>query len=803
MRPRYQKHTRLATSLPIIGSPFFIKSIRFLIVLLVLAQACIIHGSNALGLSPERGAFAQAPGANPLPIHFVITSPKIPEIELLTHTVDMQLQVNSSGAGESDLTQLRPEQLVLTVQASYRFHNVGKDGRTVRLTLSPASNRLLTGTPGGTAPALTQQASVLVDNQAVGLQSATDNTSTFQLALAPDQRSVVLVNYSIPIGAAALPTIVYPVDWMDGWSNEMSLRVNVRTNSAIPPESWTGISPDGWNYALSNNIQQPDIKWLYDVVLPESAFQMQFAHPLLWQALQSNITASVNSPGAASFLSVGNIYKQLYLVAASSSSEPTSASESADSTAELFYSQAVAAYTEGIQAGEEAGDAPSALALLHAQLASLYRNKIIASGDSGSQYAALTAQEAMLALAQLPAESALRAELTQWQIDGLYSLFQEARQQRQWSESLAYIEQLVPLVETNPTPAVNVERLNEIRRIIIIQEALDVLEGGNKDAAIALAGPEIADAALQPAPEEQSLFLRWEIETTVQAGQTLVGLNTFTDGQQLQRAQNGLSNLIGSWQRSGLIRIDEPMEVSLQEPNQGGVVANSTTDGVSANPGTGIQNYALTVTFAIDHDQPRDVFLQTLPVDANWALLRELFRHLTPQVESVGSLFTEDQAIRMNLDLRAAGDHWDTMAAKLRRNAEDARAESANSSTSLSSGSLSSISLGGANAALAARIRAVNFANEAEVWQNLSQNSWVMVRMEANAARNSDSAEDVTSNSANSENSVSRSWLATVKTPPQSFQIEAASLASGRIALLLVSVILGLFIFSGLLWWLL
>lgn len=767
--------------------------------LFLLVPACIIHGINTLPLFPSSTVLAQGTASSVFPPHYVIASPQIPGIELLTHTVDMQLQF-SADATDAASTQLRAEQVILSVSASYRFHNTAQDGRTLQLTVAPSSGQS-TSTVSGTP-----RVNVQIDNQAVALEAGTEGTGTFQLALAADQRRVVVLTYTIPIGASALPTINYPVDWLERWDNNMSLRVNMRTNSAIPPESWTILAPDGWNYALSNDIQQPDIKWLYDIELPDNAFQLQFVHPSIWQTLQNNIAASVSNPGAAGFLSVGNTYKQIYLEAIALPGRADLSQSTVSSVADLFYAQAVAAYTEGIQEGEAANDPPSTIALLHAQLAGLYRYKIIASGSNAKQYAELTAREAVTALSQLPADSALRSELIQWQIEGLYSLLQNARQQQRWSESLAFIEQLMPLVEANPTPAVNRERLNEIRRIILIQEALDLLEGGNKEAAIQLAGPEIANAELQPSLEEQSLFRRWQIDVTVQTEGTVLSLEAFTDGHQLQRAQNGLSSLIGAWEQNDLIRVDDAIAVSLHKSSSDDTGGNAGNAGIV--PEDSSQLYVLTAKFFVEHEQPRDAFLQTLPDDANWALLRELFKHLTPQVERVGTLFMEDRTIRMNLDLRAAGDHWDTMAARLSRDAEAARTELANAessggSASSSTGAASSTSLDAANAALTARIRAVNFANEAEVWQDLSQNSWIMVRMEANTVGNSAVAETLSTDVTNSGNMASRSWLATVETPPQSFQIEAASLAPGRIALLLVSVIIGLFFFSGLLWWLL
>lgn len=786
-------HTRLATSALIrvltYGVPKYKVSWQPYLTSLIVALLLIALSANQLeakhlataysAIRPAAVSFAE----QGLSGHIVIQSPQIPELELVTHTVDMRFQLSGSTAtaGELDLSQLSNEQVLLTVRASYRFHNTGQDGRTVRLLLLPSP--LSVSSASFNQP---QQVAVQIENQPVGIQSNAEGNDTIELAISPDQRRTVLLTYQLTLGKSLLPTIVYPVDWLDSWvsfnnASDVSLRFNIGLVDGIPAESWTIVAPEGWSYALSNNIQQPDVKWLYDGTLPESAIQFQFVHPLAWQNLQQNNSAE--NPTPAALLALGNTYRGLYLEAESvPTSNDTIALSATAKEAELFYAQAVAAYTKGLQVASETNDTSSASALLHARLAGLYRNKILGNEASSATYAALTTKEVNAALAQLPPESTLRAELAQWQIEGLYSLLQDAQSERRWDASLTYIDQLMSLMGNYSSPVINSQRLSDIRRIVIAQEALDLLEAGNKDAAISLAGADIANQDLQPPLEEQSLFTRWHITATVAPDRTYLSLNAFTDSQQLQRAQNGLAGLISNWQLANLVMVEEEITVA-QGTGLGSSLA-VTAEGIGgSNSSTDVQqDYPIHATLSIDNEQPRESLLQSLPDDANWALLKALLNDLTPQTEQSESLLMEEQSLAMVMDLRAAGDHWATMVAKLQRDAQ--QAENASLADATSSQGFSDPDA--ANAQLASRIRSVNFANEARVWQDLIGKSWVLISLTTDTV----------------PNPVERSWIATVKSPPQNLQIEGATLATSRIAIIMVALFIFLLMLAGFLWWL-
>lgn len=695
--------------------------------------------------------------------HYIVTHAGIPELILQTHTVDMAIQADlPPGATPGSLSS---EQIGLVVESRYRFLNESKEARSIRFSLQRAADsetKRLTSSPA--------DVTIQIDGQLTTGQLTGSEQLVVDAQFQSEQQRSLLVSYRVSLGQAPLILVRYPVEWLRSWGNDYSLRFNLRVDEQIPNEAWTILQPDGWNYALSENVRQPDLKWLFDGQLPASPITFQFIHPLMLRELQGIQQRVTANPGAVDYLELGQRYQQLLMAA---KSVPPSVQSSNGTyyqqVADRFYAQSVAAYSSGVQVGGQSNENPDVLALLHARLAAQYRSRLADSvmrnqngrsnADGGYQYARLMIQEATNSLELLPSESPLRAELQQWQIEGTYMLYQRARNDQEWDRSLAYLNQLSDLVGPAGEHSITQQTISEQRRIIVIQQALELLEGGNEEAAVALAGDEIGAAELRPPPDQESLFSQWQITVTVDNQTTHMDLKAIPVSTRTNRATDQLKFLLNRWLASGWV-------IAAEQP-----ALKNDTDA----------SYMRT-QISIPHSQPRDVLVQSLSDDVNWALLRELLGQTRPQVDSASLTLFERKRIDMVLDLRTVGDQWDLRAAQLRNQAEDAQQVAQAGSNSAGKSSIEQ-----SNLELRSRIQAVNYANEATIWEDLADRSWVVVALQVG----------------NSGRGQERSWLATVNMPPQRLILESSALSPVRAAGILLTTLLSLVFLSAILWWLL
>src|SRR5690606_38696398 len=104
----------------------------------------------------------------------------------------------------------------------------------------------------------------------------------------------------------------------------------------------------------------------------------------------------------------------------------------------------------------------------------------------------LMTSEADLALAGLDPADPRHGELRQWQVEGLTLQLNDARNRRDWIAAFDVLERLSAL----PPDVVDPSMLAETSRALSVQQALQLLEEGDSDAAMRLAGPEIASVDL-------------------------------------------------------------------------------------------------------------------------------------------------------------------------------------------------------------------------------------------------------------------------------------------------------------------
>ncbi|MDQ3248662.1 MAG: hypothetical protein M3Q45_05570, partial [Chloroflexota bacterium] len=565
-------------------------------------------------------------------------------ITLQTHTVDFGLTHADNSVN-------------LSMDALYQLKNSGN---------TPVA-ALLRVTGGETQGSPLAPANLILwsGDQQWPLAPAENNSYTAQVPIDANSRIDLHLGYSINLDGV-LPAIVYPANLLGQWSGDPSLRITLIPAASINPDSWLRIEPAGWSYTQPAESDQPGLKWLYDAELPDQPLLFQIIHPNSWQQLsEAQAAATVGAPVQA-FTRLGELLRELYTTAVANADDAV--------LRQRFYAQAVAAYTAGI---ESAIISSTPAATLHAGLAALYRTRTVeATGVVNVAYATLMAEAASRALETLPADDGRRPELLQWQAEGLMAQLKTARETRNWPAALPLLDTLAGLPPEVADPAF----LAESRRAITVQQALQFLEQNNQAAALALAGGDITDATLLPPTAERSLFAAWQITTTITLAATQVELAATPFADRAQAAQAALQGVIDGWQQSETLAAGYTFQW-----------ADSATAGADAQ--------GLRLVLSLPPLSGGAPLAQAMPTDVDWVLLQGLLQQLAPQQTQQARLLRQQITLRQPLDLHAAGDQWDAMAANLERQATALEAESA------------AINATDAEGALRTRIQAANYRN--------------------------------------------------------------------------------------------
>jgi hypothetical protein len=641
-------------------------------------------------------------------------------IRLHTHTADIDLAYDGAA-------------LIAAVDALYRLQNKGSE--PAALTLKLVSD------PANAAPP-PDNLVVLVNDEPLIVTLADDGSAVVPVQVAADSTLDVRLNYAVTLGDGPLAVLRYRTAALAAWPGEPSLRVSIAALAAAPEASWLGIAPEGWNYAPGAG-SDPRIRWLYDAQLPDEVFRFTFIHPATWQLLTQATNEATTGAPTVNYLRLADLLRGLV----------TAADD--EKLRERFFAQAVAAYAAGLENATAISAPPAESAALHAGLAALYRTRSVGAGGAIDRaYMALMASEADQALAALPADAPERNELLQWQVEGLTLQLNDARDRRDWPAAFATLEQLAAL----PPSVVNVDTLADTRRALTVQQALQLLEEGDNQAAMQLAGAQVTSADLLPPANARPLFATWQVTATIApAGVGLVFTIQPVTGRE-QEAQSALESLVKSWESTDR---GEQFTFTLQpaEETAKGAVRLALTLPASG----GAANLA-----------------RVIPPGADWALVRTLLAQLAPNIERHAQLLYEQIRLSQPLDLRSTHEQWTGMAATLEQQAAESEAQSPQMS-------LAAADTDSAETALVARIKAANLRAAATAWRMLARNSLVAVQLSAGAG-----APPVT-----------RVWLATPETPLQTLQLEADVVSLSRLLVMIAAGFAGLFLAAGALWWLL
>lgn len=645
-----------------------------------------------------------APAAVTLP---AITPQQATEVALHTHLVRIELAPDPAG-------------VLVTLAAEYRLRNDNRTAASVPVQWdadAPANVAVtLDGAPVATA--------------ADGLRT------TAQIEMPADSERTLALRYQQVLPAAAIHTLRYPTRSLDPWGAQPSLRVDLLPGDALPPEAWLTVNPPSWRYAPPTVTDGTALEWLYDGGLPD-AIIFEFVAPQTWQELQQ-LTAAASTP--ASYAALGAAYQRLANSAGALGRRALQ---------ERYHAQAVAAYTEGIRRGEAAGAPVGEVAGLHASLAALYRDQVVApDGVANPTFAELMTLAADQALPGIMADDPRRAELLRWQGEGLRLLLADARRRGDITTALALIDRLGDaLADENSAAFLAAER-----EALLVQQALALLEQGDRDAALALAGAVLTDATLQPPAELRPLFTRWSIETAITAAGADLAVHLTAAPERLEEARGALRDLVQRW---GQDSATSRFAVNLEEP--------------PANAEAG----QFTLRVGLPAGATGGALASALPAGADWALLRTLLTQLAPKIESETNWLQQRVNVALPIDLRGAGTQWDAVAQTLEEQAAQFTATAA--ATSGAAATLES--------SLRARVQAANYRHTAAQWQDLLRASQVTLTLRTGGPTGA-----------------ARAWLLTPASPPQMLDVAVEGLAFSRVLLLAASALLGIVLAAGVLW---
>ncbi len=711
---RYQKHMRFATSQGKLGAPknatarplvfnFKMSDVRGLWALWAAALALLA----ALGpVEPLRAAALpqteqSAPG---ITRQLYLLPAESTTVQLQTHVANFSVVDAGEGA------------VSVYADAAYTLNNTGREPATLPLLLFL-----------GTGSVEPQDVSLMVESQVVGL-TPHESGYAAQIEIGADTRLTLQLRYRLLLDDAPLATVRYAPSILRRWPGGISLRVEVSLPNSIPRESWTTVAPDTWTYATTG-ADVTAVRWLYDAGMPQEPFAVQFVNPAIFAQVQAAEAATAANGPAAGFLALGDLYRTL-----------SEADAAAEPVRERFAAQAIAAYADGVaRHSSAAGDE---LARLHIGLAGIYRSRSVTASEGMEQYAAAMAEEAGLALALLPAEDSRRSELLQWRADGLQLALARAMTAGEWSRADTLLDELMTL----PPEIVDPAMLAQQRQALLVQQALQLLARGEREAAITLAGPEIVGEVAMPPPELQPLFARWQITTTAEADGVQIDALGFVQPGRMEEARQTLTLAASRWQSAGAEA--EPPEAADDQ---------------------------IRLRLKLPHNVDGALLATHLPASADWTLLAAAVAQAEPKVETSTRLFWRDVRISRPLDLHTAGDQWNALAANLEHQA-------ATLATEADSGAQSD-----AEAALRRQIQAVNYRNTAESWRSLARDSWLLYRFET--APGDGTLVDG-----------ERVWYATVKSPPLVFSVQTQTVNTNLLAgfgVLMAVFVTGV---SGLLW---
>lgn len=618
-----------------------------------------------------------------------VVTPANGAVTLHTHIATIAFESDAQGTA------------ILSLNASYDLRNESREPIQLPLRIANADPvELILSVNGASLPV------AVSDNGEASAQVVVPAGGAAQLALAV-RRS---------LAGSDVAQINYPTELLRQWRGQRSIRIEVKPGATLENSAWLRIEPDSWVYApFADAIE---LEWMFEGAIPPRVL-FETVTPSAWQELRQ-LTSAASAAAPAAYAALAERYQRVAIAAAQVGNQAAE---------ERFWGQAVAAYTEGIRQAEAAGVSPVEVAGLHAGLASLYRTRI--AGTDSALYAQAMTAEAALALRGVMVDDPRRAELEQWQIDGLRLMLADLRRRGDIPGALALIEQLRTLPGAEGSGGAFLE---QERQALIVQQAVQLVEEGDRSTALELAGDLINTPTLQPPAEYRNLFTRWNVFATVSVDDVEVRVDVHLNLERADEAQAVLDEIVHTWRTTPALRALDPQIRRAPPEDESSIVE------LSLRIPTGDNGLALA---------------RTLPSSTEWALLRQFLSQLGPQIRTQTNGIWQRVQVSQPLDLRTAGEEWRRIAVELERQAEtfEQQATQAGAATM--------------QASQEARLRAANYRYTAQAWRDLAQNSQVMMSLSTPGATG-----DAT-----------RTWMVTVNSPPQMLNVQVDAISPARVLL--------------------
>jgi len=707
---RYQMHHRIATE-----SGVWAKALHALqrltpkqpFLLPLVALVLIVS------LCPQL-AQAQTPAGAPV----ILTPVENTSAQLQTHTTDIQLEQ----AGAS---------VVGTAQTLYRLRNEGVSAVSVTL-------RASSPTPSGPVP-LPADLRITAGGSAIALEES-EGGAQITVSVPASGRLDLRLSYTYNLGDASVVVAHYQAGALGNWARSTSFRLAFLVPPSIPEDAWLSIAPAGWRYGPSESADLISIRWLTEGNLP-AAFAFTFVNPALAQQ-ELSLRAAASSGGVVEKSALGNHYAEL------------AAGAQDAATRERYYGQAMAAYSDAVSQGTASGTLPGDMAQAYIGQARLLRQRIVASGGVSAEHARLLVDVGMKALSALAVDAPQRAEVEQWLSDGLALVLADARSRRDWQGALGILAQMEVNASANTAgSAFSAEAIAEERRRILFEQSLQLLEEGERDAAIAVSGEGIVGPELQPPADAQSLFSSWQNTVTVTANGTTLELTALAAPGKFDAALAAAQTLANAWSDS----------------------AGRTTGSVAFNAPPGPSTDPFVFTIRLPAGATGLALANSTPLRPDWALPRLLLTQLAPETSGESTFLRRSVLLKLALDLRSAGEQWLRLATDLEAQAFALDAQSSPSDRS---------SADALESALKARVQAANYRAEANNWRSLAENSQTVALLEGPRGAPSDA----------------RAWQVTVSDPPQVLQFSTWGMNQGGVLALVAAALAAILLLAAILW---
>lgn len=635
---------------------------------------------------------------------------------------------------EESSAQLQTHKIVHTVvdnldgtvsvyaEALYQLKNAEDDPVTVPL--------LLFFGVGGEKP---QEIALSANGQPLILNQADSGAFSAEVIIPADSRVLLEMDYRVIVDNTLLATVRYAPSVLNRWRGPTSTRVEYWIPDYIPRESWTSVAPNTWTYATAN-VDHTAIKWLHDSVVPDEEFILQFFMPQTWQQLTLTRASAQDGAPASNFLALGNLYRKL-----------ATADAVNDTVANWYISQAVAAYSDGLSL--TTSTSPDVLAQLHIGLASIYRNQAAEPGADAVASSASMVSDAAAALAFMTPDDPRRSELQQWLADGLRVMFDDARNSGDWQRASEIVDQMSGL----PPGTINQALVQEGQQIVLAQQALLLLRRGELQAVADLVGENIDIAAADTPAEYVPLFDAWRITVRAYLESISIEVRAMPNPERSPDAQQKLEALYTTWQTES-DRVSETHTTWTMSP-------------VRSAP-SGELIFSLESSFRQNAGRP----IHFLSDELDFVFLRTTLDQIGPTTLTQTKLLQQETMRSQPVDLRAAGNRWNSMAAELDRLASENRQVNTSDDPS---------------ATLLAEMLASNYGETAEDWRRLVRDSWLLFQFDSGSS----AAEPHT-------------WYATADSAPTVYTVKTQNVSTDRLYLGLLSLVIIVCGLTGLLWWL-